>query len=78
MDQEKMSNVLTKLVREYPSVKTEIGPETRQTGPTDSLVSVLGRPFGRSSRVRFLHGYRDSPGTHEDAGDLETLCRERD
>jgi translation elongation factor EF-G len=31
MDQEKMSNVLTKLMREYPSVKMEIDRETNQT-----------------------------------------------
>ena len=44
MDQEKMSNVLTKLVREYPSVKMEIDHETRQTilsGTQEMLLEIV-------------------------------------
>ena len=44
MDQEKMSNVLGKLLRETPSVTMEIDPETRQTilsGTEEMLVEIV-------------------------------------
>ena len=44
MDQEKMSNALTKLVREHPSVKMQIDPETRQavlSGTREMLLEIV-------------------------------------
>jgi len=44
MDQEKMSNVPTKLMREYPSVKMDIDPKTHQTiifGAQEMLLEIV-------------------------------------
>ena len=44
MDQEKMSNALTKLVREHPSVKMQLDPETRRavlSGRQEMLLEIV-------------------------------------